>query len=89
MAPDLGNEDWSYGANTDYLRDLCDYWRNEFDWRAREKAINAHPHYRIEINGLPIHNLHIFKAQSVNDSTFFAASNYHTYVTRRPETPSK
>lgn len=32
-----------------------DYWRDGYDWRAAERAINAFAHYRVTIDGLPIH----------------------------------
>ena len=54
-APDFGNERWSYGTNGAYLRELCDYWRQGFDWRKQEAAINAYPHFKVELEGIPIH----------------------------------
>jgi len=54
-APEFANDDWSYGANGAYLRALMDYWRDGFDWRAQEAKINAFSHYRVEVDGLPIH----------------------------------
>ena len=55
---DFANEDWTYGVPASYLRGLVDEWRDDFDWRAQEAAMNAWPHYRVEIDGLPIHFLH-------------------------------
>ena len=55
---DLGNDQWAYGTNAEYLKELCTYWRTGFDWRAQEKAINALPHYRTTIEGNPIHFIH-------------------------------
>ncbi|NQZ96516.1 MAG: epoxide hydrolase [Myxococcales bacterium] len=57
-AADPNNDDWRYGANVDYLRELVEYWRNDYDWREREKVIGAHPHYRANVDGLPIHFIH-------------------------------
>jgi pimeloyl-ACP methyl ester carboxylesterase len=54
-APDFGNESWSYGTNAAYLRELCEYWRAGFDWRKQERAMNAFPHFKTEIEGIPIH----------------------------------
>lgn len=56
---DPGNGDWSYGVNARYLKTLVAYWRHDFDWRAVERRINAFPNYRIEIDGVPIHFLHM------------------------------
>jgi epoxide hydrolase len=49
---------WDYGAELAYVKDLVGYWRNGFDWRAQEKAINAFDHFRTEIDGQQIHFLH-------------------------------
>src|SRR6516162_11377276 len=29
-------EPWAYGTDVGYLRQLVDYWRTAFDWRAEE-----------------------------------------------------
>jgi len=58
-APEFANDDWSYGTNGKYLRELVAYWHDGYDWRAQEKAMNAHPHYRVDIDGIPIHYLHV------------------------------
>ena len=39
---DAGNDDWYYGVNRAYLRELIDYWRTAYDWRKAEAAINAY-----------------------------------------------
>jgi pimeloyl-ACP methyl ester carboxylesterase len=58
-APDFGNERWAYGTNGGYLRELCDYWRDGFDWRRQERAINALPQFKTEIEGIPIHFIRV------------------------------
>ena len=55
LPPDFANDDWRYGTNGDALRELVDYWREDYDWRGSEKAMNAWPHYRAEVGGVPIH----------------------------------
>jgi microsomal epoxide hydrolase len=49
---------WSAGADPGFLRDLCGYWADGFDWRAREAAINRFPQLMVEIDGQAIHVLH-------------------------------
>ena len=56
---DVENEDWGYGTQGTYLRELVDYWRDGFDWRAQERAMNAHEHYRVRIEGVPIHFMRV------------------------------
>ena len=52
---DFANDGWAYGTRTDYLRELVDYWRTKFDWRAQEKAMNAFANHRTTIEDVPIH----------------------------------
>jgi pimeloyl-ACP methyl ester carboxylesterase len=52
-------EDWSQGVPRGYLRDLCGYWAESYDWRATETRLNALPQFRIPIDGLGIHFLHV------------------------------
>jgi hypothetical protein len=52
---DAGNDDWYYGVLRTYLQELVDYWRTDYDWRKAEAAINAYEHYRVEVEGVPVH----------------------------------
>ena len=54
---DLGNENWSYGVNARYLRELVTYWAEDFDWRNQEQLINRYEQFRVDIDGVPIHFL--------------------------------
>lgn len=58
LPSDWANDDWSYGMNGEYLRELLAYWRDGYDWRVQERAMNALPHYRVEIDDVPIHFVH-------------------------------
>ncbi|WP_326999710.1 epoxide hydrolase [Dactylosporangium sp. NBC_01737] len=51
--------DWSQGVPLDWVRDLCGYWADGYDWRATETRLNALPQYRMKIDGLRIHYLHV------------------------------
>jgi pimeloyl-ACP methyl ester carboxylesterase len=51
--------DWSQGVPLGYLRELCDYWADGYDWRATEARLNALPQFRTYIDGLGIHFLHM------------------------------
>jgi hypothetical protein len=50
--------DWSQGVPLAYLRELCGYWADGYDWRATEALLNAWPQFRTVIDGLPIHFIH-------------------------------
>ena len=49
---------WDYGTDLGYLRELCDYWADDFDWRAAERRLNRWPQYLTEIDGQRIHFIH-------------------------------
>ncbi len=51
-------DDWTQGIPLAYTRELADYWAGEYDWRAREAALNRFDHYTTEIDGLDIHFIH-------------------------------
>ncbi|MGV0812213.1 epoxide hydrolase family protein [Mycolicibacterium boenickei] len=51
-------DDWTQGIPLSYTRDLADYWASEYDWRARETALNRFDQYTTEIDGLDIHFIH-------------------------------
>ena len=52
-------DDWSQGVPLAYLKDLCAYWAEDYDWRATESRLNALPQFRTWIDGLGIHFLHL------------------------------
>ncbi|MCG2840951.1 epoxide hydrolase [Sandaracinobacter sp. RS1-74] len=58
--PDAGTvADWSQGVPLDRMQALVGYWRDRYDWRRCEAAINRWPGFRTRIDGLGIHFLHV------------------------------
>ena len=51
--------DWSQGVPTAYLRELCEYWRAEYDPGRLQRRLNALPQFRTELDGVGIHFLHL------------------------------
>ncbi|MGC1340757.1 MAG: epoxide hydrolase family protein [Candidatus Binataceae bacterium] len=49
---------WEYGSNLAYMREVIDYWRTRYDWRAHEARINRFAQFRAEVDGLGIHFIH-------------------------------
>ena len=49
---------WEYGIPVDYLRELVEYWRDTYDWRAQEARLNEFAHFRTSIDGQSIHFVH-------------------------------
>lgn len=52
-------EGWSQGVPLSYLQELSAYWADGYDWREVESRLNALPQFVTEIDGLPIHFLHV------------------------------
>jgi hypothetical protein len=46
---------WSTGAT---LKDLVIYWRDGFDWRAQEAALNAFRQFKAPLGGIDLHFIH-------------------------------
>jgi microsomal epoxide hydrolase len=49
---------WDYGTDGAYLEELCAWWRDKFDWRAREAELNRFPQFTTTIDGQRIHFIH-------------------------------
>jgi pimeloyl-ACP methyl ester carboxylesterase len=58
--PDAAPGDpWAHGASVEYLRELVDYWRGAFDWRAAEAKLNAYPQFKLINDDIDLHFLHV------------------------------
>ena len=53
--PDSG---WDYGSNMDYIKELTEYWRTGFDWRAQEARINSFANFKADVDGFGVHFIH-------------------------------
>ncbi|MGV9305656.1 epoxide hydrolase family protein [Nonomuraea sp. NPDC003727] len=58
--PGSGSE---YGVSVEWVRDMVDYWRGGYDWRAWEARLNSHPQFTTEIDGQNIHFVHVRSAK--------------------------
>jgi pimeloyl-ACP methyl ester carboxylesterase len=56
---EIEGSDWTYGASLSYMKELADYWLNDFDWRKTEKEINKYENFIANIDGYKVHFLHI------------------------------
>ena len=52
-------DDWSQGIPLAYVQEVCDYWAERYDWRAREARLNGFAQFRTSIEGLGIHFVHV------------------------------
>jgi microsomal epoxide hydrolase len=49
---------WDRGVPLAYLKDLAEYWRTRYDWRAAEAELNRYPQFTTELDGATVHFLH-------------------------------
>jgi len=52
-------KDWSQGVPLSYIKEICDYWINEYDWRSREEYYNTFTQFITDVDGIDIHFIHI------------------------------
>ena len=52
------SEGWEYGTQVRYLKELCEYWRESYEWRRWEERINAFPHFVADYDGIDLHFFH-------------------------------
>ena len=49
---------WDFGTNLEYMKELCDYWVTEYDWRSEEAKINRFSHFTAPVDGIDLHFIH-------------------------------
>lgn len=55
-------DDFSRGTPVPYLKDLADHWRDGFDWRTQEAALNKYEQYTTVVDGQTFHLVHVRSA---------------------------
>jgi microsomal epoxide hydrolase len=50
---------WDYGTPLSFLRDLVEYWLDDYDWEKERLELNRLPQFRTEIEGHLIHFVHV------------------------------
>ena len=50
---------WTHGCDAGFLRELCTYWTGGYDWRGAVRTLNRHPQFRVEVDGFPLHFIHV------------------------------
>jgi hypothetical protein len=46
---------WTYGASLVYMKNICAYWCDQYDWRKAEALINKYPNYKVTLGGKKVH----------------------------------
>jgi len=49
---------WKHGASLGYMKEICRYWKDHFDWKAQVEKLSALHHYRFTGQGIGIHFIH-------------------------------
>jgi len=49
---------WATGSSVAYMQSLVAYWRDGFDWRAQEAAINSFRQFKASLGGIDLHFIH-------------------------------
>ena len=47
--------DWSQGVPLATIKELCEYWQTEYDWRQCEALLNSYPQFTTTIDGVEIY----------------------------------
>ncbi|KAF2359695.1 Epoxide hydrolase N-terminal [Trinorchestia longiramus] len=55
FAPPLEGVNFNYGMDSTTMAVILQYWKDSYDWKNREKKLNAFKHYKTRIEGLNIH----------------------------------
>jgi pimeloyl-ACP methyl ester carboxylesterase len=50
---------WSTGSDLGFMTEVIAYWRDRFDWRVQEARLNALPQFKVAIDGIDLHYLHV------------------------------
>ena len=61
---EIPGEGWKRGMPLDYTKKLADYWRTKFAWRKQEAKLNSYSQFITEIDGQPIHFVHVRSSDS-------------------------
>jgi pimeloyl-ACP methyl ester carboxylesterase len=52
-------EPWAFGSSVAYVRDLVAYWKDDFDWRMEEAALNVFPQFKVPLHDIDVHYLRV------------------------------
>ncbi|MBI1846619.1 MAG: epoxide hydrolase [Candidatus Rokubacteria bacterium] len=55
---EIPGEPWRYGTDLAYMKSLVAHWRERYDWRAQEAALNRWRHFTVPIDGIDLHFVH-------------------------------
>jgi pimeloyl-ACP methyl ester carboxylesterase len=54
-----GADGWGYGCDAGFLKDLCGYWLDGYDWRAAALDLNRFPQFTARVEDFDLHFVHL------------------------------
>lgn len=55
---EIPGSDWEYGVDLRFMHELCDYWKDQFDWLAQVEKLSELHHFCCDVDGTRIHFIH-------------------------------
>jgi pimeloyl-ACP methyl ester carboxylesterase len=55
---DVPGAGWRYGSDLAYMRELVAHWRERYDWRQQEAALNRFRQFTVPLAGIELHFIH-------------------------------
>ncbi len=52
------SNNWEMGTNPKKLKELCEYWINEYDWFKDQNYLNSFKQYKANVKNLNLHYIH-------------------------------
>lgn len=59
LGEDLEESTFEYGFQVGFMKQVIDHWRNKFDWRKQEAALNTFPQFTTNIEGIDVHFIRV------------------------------
>ena len=56
---EIANSNWESGTNETYLKELCAYWQNDFEWEKQQDYLNSFAQFKTSIDDICIHFIHV------------------------------
>src|SRR5260221_13185197 len=55
---EIPGANWGYGVDLKFLEQICEYWRDRFDWKAQVERFSTFHHCRYSSENIGIHFIH-------------------------------
>jgi pimeloyl-ACP methyl ester carboxylesterase len=55
---EIPGANWEYGVDLSFLQQICEYWRDRFDWQAQVERFSTVHHYRYSSDDIGVHFIH-------------------------------